>query len=185
MMARNGLLACILLVVSATARAVSNAPVGQGADAYLQEIDRNGASTVLRNLRSDKTAWDKAIENISSGVRGWVDVAVALRTASDAGSTSELHSAMFLALSKNPSYVLQVVELVDKPPYHSFLLSNVCEGRVDPPPTYQEAVAEFVRARAAIEKVQVAELQSKKKLCLTKLREGERHLRRMFGVTGQ
>jgi hypothetical protein len=110
---------------------------------------------------------------------------VALRAGSDAGSTSELHSAMFLALSKNPIYVLRVLEVTEKPPYRLFLLSNVCEGRVDPPPTYQEAIAELMRTRAAVEKVQAKELQSKKELCLAKLQEGEGHLKRFFGAAGQ
>lgn len=183
-MSRNVFLTSICLVISGAACAGSNAPTWQNADRLLEEVSKKGAAAVIRSLW-DRPAWYSVTGKIASGEAAWIDVAVALRAGSDAGSTSELHSAMFLALSKNPTYVLQVLEPLDKPPYRSFAVTVVCEGRVDPPSTYQEALAELMRTRAAVEKVEKKELQSKKELCLAKLREGEGHLKRFFGVSGQ
>lgn len=181
---RNALLAAIWLSFSGIACAGSNLPISKNPSALIAEINKMGASQVIRTLWG-KPDWYNVTERIASGEAAWIDVAVALRAGSDAGSTSELHSAMFLALSKNPDYVLRMLETAEKLPYRSFVLSDVCEGRVDPPPTYQEAVAELIRTKAAVEKVQAKELQSKRDICLTKLREGEGHLKRFFGVAGQ
>jgi hypothetical protein len=177
MMARKGLLVGIWLALSGAACAGSNAPAWQKADTLLEEVNNKGASAVIRSLWG-KPAWYSVTEKIASGESAWIDVALALRKGSDAGATSELHSAMFLALGKNPAYVLRTAE-------PQFKLSEICEGRVDPPSTYQEALAELTRARSAVERVQASELQSKKELCLAKLREGEEHLKRQFNVTGR
>ena len=137
-------------------------PISENPSALIEEINKKGASQVIQSLWG-QPSWYSVTGKIASGEAAWIDVAVALRAGSDAGSTSGLHSAMFLALSKNPVYVLRVLETADKQPYRSFLISDVCEGRVDPPSTYQEAIAELRRTRAALKKVQVKELQSKKR----------------------
>jgi hypothetical protein len=174
MTAKDGLLVVIWLVLSGAACAGSSTSTQQDASTLLEEVNSKGATAVVRSLWG-KPAWQSVTEKIASGDAAWIDVALALRKGSDAGATSELHSAMFLALGRNPAYVLRTAE-----PQYS--LSEICAGRVDPPPTFQEALAELTRTRAAVEQVQARELQSQKDLCLAKLREGEGHLKRFFGV---
>lgn len=147
------------------------------AEALLQRIHKEGAAPVVRALVADQARWDSVMSQVARGEAAWIDVAVALRKASDAGASSELQSALFLALGKGPNQVLQRAD--------DSLLSAVCAGRVDPPEPYDAAVAEIRRVRAAVESVKTPDLGAKKQMCVAKLVEGEAALRTMFGVPGQ
>lgn len=152
--------------------------------AFLSEVNRKGASQVIRQLR-DTPDWYRVTERIASGEPAWIDAAVALRAGSDAGSTSELQSALLVALSKNPVYGLRVLEPIAKSPSRPFTLAEICGGRNDPSPTYQEAITEHRRVKEAVGSVQLMELASKKALCLAELKKGEAHIKRFFGVAEQ
>ena len=205
MIAKTWLLVVSWLVFAGVAYSESIPPVRQDAGAILAEVSSKGASAVVRNVFG-KPAWEEILKNIASGESAWIDVALALRSGTDAGSTSELQSAMFLALGRNPTYVLLKVEprssakarsepesarslaLERKGTYvplkaePQFSLSDVCGVQVDLPSTYQAALAEFTRTRMAVEAVQGTDLQSKKNLCLAELKEGEGHVKRFFEV---
>jgi hypothetical protein len=157
--------------------ACSGQPLLQDAKTIIEEVNNKGASEVVRKI-CGTPRWERILGNIAFGDPAWIDVAIALRGGTDAGATSELHSAMFLALGTNPTYVLQKVE-----PQYS--VSNICEGRVDFPAVNQDALAESARIRKAVEEVRGTHLQEKKQVCLIKLREGEASLKRSFGIEGE
>lgn len=149
------------------------------AQALLRRVSDEGAAQVVRSLAADAGAWDYVMTRIASGTTEWVDVGLALRKGSDAGATSELHSALFLALGKNPAYILRQA---NEPPY---LLAAICGGRVDPPDSYDAAVAEIRTIRDAVRQIAAAELTSKRDECASKLQEGEVALTTMFGVKNE
>jgi len=177
-MNRRTATAIVWFTFSCTACAGSATDGSLTPELLLHDVDNRGASVVVRDLWNRHDPWNEVTKRIASGENAWIDVALALRKGSDAGASSDLRDAMFQALAKNPAYVLQHAE----PEYP---LSELCEGRVDPPSTYSEAIAEQVRTEKAVEQVRTIELQEKKELCLIKLREGEGHLKRFFGMTKQ
>lgn len=174
-MSHRQLIGCVLFTLAACGQTPE--PQRTEAQVVLQRINTEGASAVARALVADQATWSALTGKIAGGANDWVDVALALRKGSDAGASSELQSALFLALGKNPSYVLQKVD------DSSGLLSTICVGRVDPPEPYDAAVAEIRAVRAAVEGVTVPESSTRKALCITKLLEGELALKKMFGIT--
>lgn len=148
----------------------------------LGDIKKTGATEVINSLWGTPI-WNQLTVKIASGEPCWIDVAIALRTGSDAGSTSELQDALFQALEKNPIYVLRTLNIEQTPPYSSFSVSNICEGRSDPLPTYKQAATELEVIKISVEYISEKDLQLKRKLCLKKIEEGGEHLKRFFGIT--
>jgi hypothetical protein len=142
----------------------------------MEQVRKMGARWVVSNLCDKRGEWDRVINRIATGQESWVELAIALHLGSDAGSACELHDAMFQGLGQNPSYVLRRAE-------PTYPLSDLCEGRHDPLPTYKDAITEQERTIAAVKEVKSEELKSKKDACLSKLEEGKGHLRRFFGIS--
>lgn len=136
-----------------------------------EQVDRQGAKSVVRELRSDEAKWDFVMARIAAGEGPWLDAAMRLRPGTDAGSTSELQSALFLALEKNAGYVLKVA---NEPPY---LLGVVCGGRDDQPDAKADALAELRRAESAVARVKEPELGAKKALCMSELKKAQEALK--------
>jgi hypothetical protein len=75
--------------------------------AFLQRIQKDGAKAVVAQLNSAQ--WTAVLEGIESGRRDWLEVAVALHSATDAGPSEMLALAAGVALRRAPADVLDVV----------------------------------------------------------------------------
>lgn len=147
-------------------------------DRLIAEVKQNGARRTVLRLQANPREWMQVMDNIATAQREWIDLAMSLKAGSDAAAGTELRDAMFRALKRNPSYVLEHAQV------GGFPLAVLCLGRAVPLPTYQEAIAEGEGVRKALMKVQAKALQAKKELCLAQLREGRGNLRRHFGLDG-
>jgi hypothetical protein len=155
--------------------AASTAPYWQSADALLGEVKRNGPSNVIEELWA-KPSWDYVMHKIASGESAWLKVAAALRSGSDAGSTSELKSAMYRALKQNPSGVLRALDVSTQNVGKVFYVSEICTRQVDFP-SDDEALAELKQTRLVVERVQDLKIRITRDRCLAALRDSEKSLK--------
>lgn len=180
-MKRKALIALSLAACCATRAVPSAEPRAQNPEIMLARIKKEGAAAVIKSLWGIPAKWNELTDKVATGNAAWVDVAVALGPGSDAGSTSELEDALFVALGQNAEYVLRVL-----PPeeYHGnpLALSDICGGRTDPLGTYAESIAEQKRIEAAVKNVSDKALASRRRRCLTELSSGETDLKRFFEV---
>ena len=140
----------------------------------IEEAQQNGARRTVLRLQSNQREWARVMENVASGQRSWIDLALSLKAGTDAAAGTELRDALFRALQRNPAYVLEHAQVGGYP------LVVLCLGRAHPLPTYQEAIAEVEATKKALMKGHAKELQAKKELCLEQLQEGRAALRRFF-----
>lgn len=141
----------------------------------LADLARRGnAKSVVASVYSNQEAWSYVIEHVASGDPPWIAAAKALHRGSDAGTSSELRDAMFQALAANPAVVLSDAE-------PEFDLSSLCGGRSDPLGTFEAASSELDLTIRAVEALQSRELTSRKRACLSDLRESRANLKRFFG----
>jgi len=128
------------------------------------QIRAHGAEAVLAKLwTDDERLFLPVASRIASGDPCWLQVAAALKPASDAGSSEELEGAMSRALALHPERVLPY--LTDAQP---FPLETVCEGvqiAVDQERTVHAWLRKAERAlqRAAVPSPDV---ERKRKRCL-------------------
>ena len=174
MQSRLVLLVCLISCPLVSA-AQADGDVRTSARELLDEVEGNGARPTVQRLYEDRPAWTRVIENIASGQREWIDLAVSLKAGSGGAESSDLRDAMFRALVRNPSYVLRHAQ----PDYP---LAVLCLGRATPLPTYAEGRDELFSVARALKKVRAEDLRYKKKLCFSELREGHVRLRRLFGL---
>ena len=97
-------------------------------------------------------------------------MAASLQAGSDAGTTSELHDALFSAMKNNPEYMLLEGILV-------------CHGRHDPLSNYKDAMTEVQNTINALNKVKVGKLKSDIEFCTNALERSKEDLKRFFGVS--
>jgi len=177
MLSRLTLLLC-LVTCALVSLAAEVSPLAQTtAHKLLDEVEQNGARNTVQRLYENRPVWTKILENIASGQRQWIDLALSLKAGSGGGASIDLRDAMFRALARNPSYVLGHAQ-------PTYPLAMLCLGRAAPLPTYKEAVAELEAVKSALDKIQAEELRYKKDLCLAELQEGRARLRRFFGLVG-
>ena len=161
------LLSCATAPPSVEGVPLSNAD----AQNLMGEVKENGARNSVLRLRRDRHEWNHVMEHIAMGQREWIDLAVSLKPGSDAAEGRELRNAMFRALRRNPSYVLERAQ----PEYP---LAVLCLGRADPLPSHREAAAELKAVQRALQKVRSESLRAKREFCLATLEEGRASLQR-------
>lgn len=147
----------------------------------ISEIQKVGATKVIRRYWGHPE-WRNLVGNVASGERDWIDVALALIPASDAGSASELHDALFRALRKNPEYILRSLAIGKAPDGRSFSISDICDGRMDPLPAYENARKELEETRISLGKIQGEELQKKKGICMESLFSAGNNLKKYYEI---
>lgn len=171
--ARSGIIFSVWLMTSCAVTG-SDAPIWKDTSALIKEIEQRSASQVVRDVWKDREGWSHIMNQVASGQPEWIAVALRLRAGLDAGASAEMHDAMFQALRRNPAYILEYAE-------PAYPLDTLCQGRVDPLPTYQEASNELGETMAAVQRVRDEKLELNKKRCIAKLKEGEGHLKRFYG----
>jgi len=175
MQSRLALLLCLISCPLVSAAAEADRDVPTSARELLDEVEGNGARRTVQRLYENRPVWTGVIENIASGQREWIDLALSLKAGSGGAESSDLRDAMFRALARNPSYVLRHAQ----PDYP---LAVLCLGRARPLPTYEQTRDELVTVERALGQERADDLHYKKELCLAELREGHAHLRRFFGL---
>jgi hypothetical protein len=109
----------------------------------------------------DQNRWGSVVDQISTGQADWVALAPRLATGTDAGTSETLGIALALALPRNPAAVLAALDLQGGPVLGPSIVCGV--PLIDESPRF---VANYRRrARAALNKVQSAALQSAKRAC--------------------
>lgn len=178
MLSRLTLLLCLVSCTLVSVAAEVNQVVRTAAHELLDEVEQNGARNTVQRLYEDPPVWIKIIENIASGQREWIDLALSLKAGSGGGASIGLRDAIFQALGRNPSYVLRHAQ-------PTYPLAMLCLGRAAPLPTYKQAIAELAAVKRGLDKVEADELRYKKELCLAELQEGRARLRRFFGLSSE
>jgi hypothetical protein len=102
------LTACLLVGTTVTV-AAAQSPSPLQASAVLDDVQADGARTVLDRLVNESARWNEAMADIARGDRQWLDVAVALRAASNSGASELLDEAVFIALKPAPVAVLRLL----------------------------------------------------------------------------
>lgn len=148
--------------------ACAQAAVSQGCENLRElstEIDKNGASATLRALYKNQERWGCLLDGLASGAPSWLAIAVRLRPASDAGSTSELEDAMVLAFERNPKAVFPLLRN-DRDASH-FTIPSTCNPGLEPRGGY---TAFFDRVEAKLTKLESSALNAKVQQCLAIVR---------------
>jgi len=167
------LFSSLLLSTALSANALAAAPT-QIEELY-GSIARDGAKAVVTRLFDDRAKWDTLISHISSAEPDWVSLGIALLPGSDAGATSEIHDALFSALGVDPAGLLH------RPSSRNFDIVEICNGRDDPPATYNAAQSEQLAVRRKVAALG-AEFGDRRRLCLAALDSGLQDIERFYDV---
>jgi hypothetical protein len=135
----------------------------------INEIESRGAKEIVKELCDNGDNWITVLKEISSGHPSWIKVAVKLLEGTDAGTTSMLEIAMFLALEVSPDLVLKASTL-DESYGMKFPINQLCSSNflIDYPLNH-ESLQMIIKRRKSLEKVSDPELTNKKNKCINRL----------------
>ena len=130
-------------------------------ESILSQIEKKGATQVVQDLYDDGKAWSIVLQQIGTGKPEWINVANKLRPGTDAGSSSMLDVAMFIALENSPALVLETC---------NFDLEFVCSANflIDYP-LNEEALKMIERRKISLSKITDSSLYVKRDSCITGL----------------
>jgi hypothetical protein len=108
----SAVILCALQLIGADGMASpTSAPLR--ADQILADIKHRGAQEVLKGFWKQDGSfgpkWDEIADRVARGGKDWLQVAAALRPATDAGASETLDEAVFLALKPSPVKVLRLL----------------------------------------------------------------------------
>jgi hypothetical protein len=131
----------------------------------LTDIRVHGAEKVLKKLLQKGGSWNAVHKGISSGDSEWLDVAAALRPATDAGVSSSLDIALFFALKQAPMKVLTLLVELKIPS------NEVCSGGLvlDSDPSKQQINSWFNERIQSVQSVAAANLATIRATCISDL----------------
>jgi len=89
--------------------------------AAIERISTRGTRQVVGELYSDYDKWNSVLRNVATGSEEWLQVAVALRPGTDAGTTSMLENVVGEALENRPENVLRIA-------VQGFSIPSICGG---------------------------------------------------------
>ena len=154
---RLGIALAVYVGVSACAQAAT-CPT---ANEVRSETKRVGPKATLDAAYADTKRWNCVLEGIESTSPSWLSIASSLRSASDAGASSELGVALVNAFEKNPSAVLAVTPKEAAPGKLS--VQTVCNPAIEPPQGYR---AFFDQIEVKLVALKAESLGVKKERCL-------------------
>lgn len=111
------------------------------------------------------------LNQVATGSKEWVDLAVKLLEYSDAGCTENLHSYLGKAMQKQPQNVLPYISKSSK-----LAADNICLPFISAEISDAEALSEVQRTKAALLKVKNKALNDQCEVCLTKAAELEKKI---------
>lgn len=127
-------------IAVALAAAVGFAEAVPSADELLRRIESDGARVVSRRLSATPTVFDEICNQIETARPDWLEVARALKPASDGSAALSLNYSVARALLVDPGRVLGLVG-------HGFAVRDICTSPFTEP---APGVAERYR-RSAVE----------------------------------
>lgn len=151
----------IAIVSSVCAPALGQSPACPSTRDMSAEIKRTGATATLNAAYANSQRWSCVLNGIESAAPAWLSIASRLRSASDAGTSSELDAATVAAFEKNPRTVLAIVREESGP--NRLSVRTVCDPAIEPQQGY---LAYFNQTEARVLAIQLPELQAKKQKCL-------------------
>jgi len=95
-----------------------------------QAAKLRGPNAVVAELYNVEPDWDAFLQGVSSGSPEWLDLAAALAPGTDAGATSMLGIALFLALGPAPERVLRLLAAPSGLRDAYFSVEDVCGSNV-------------------------------------------------------
>ena len=110
----------IALAVYVSVLACAQAATCPTANEVRSETKRVGPKATLDAAYADTKRWNCVLAGIESTSPSWLSIASSLRSASDAGASSELGVALVNAFEKNPLLLPEIMEEVQK---FNFVLS--------------------------------------------------------------
>lgn len=119
----------------------------------------------VTELYANSKVWSEFTSHVEHGDKTSIIKAIELRKISDAGASSELNDALFVALKYEPALILSSNK-------------QVCNGRTDPLETYKEAIKEVDEIIAIVTKLN----SDTSRECVIKLTQSKSHMARFFGV---
>jgi hypothetical protein len=139
--------------------------------AVLSAVERLGPKEAVRELLKGNQ-WEAVLDGIASGQDDWLEVAGALVPGTDAGATSELRVALFMALGPAAKAVLAEVSPGGR---IALDLTLVCDASVaiDHPDTALDLVRDRIER---LQGVTDERLRKQKEECVKGLLEAERLL---------
>jgi hypothetical protein len=157
--------------------AVSMAMASSGFDgldprALRDEARSRGPQSVVAGLYNSPEQWSQFIDGVSSGSPEWLDTVAALAAGTDAGATSELLVALFMALGPAPERTLRLltgpsfVNLGD-----AFEVEEVCGSHVYIDHEPKEARTLIEARLAVLRKTPSSDLDSIRARCIRSLEE--------------
>ena len=123
--------------------------------------------SMLEDLYSNPEQRGIFILNVERGDKESVLLAIKLRGQSDAGASSELNDALFMALRNQPEIVLNSI--------YGF---EACNGRTDPAIDYETAINEVDSVMGALSNLKTPKAER----CLNQLIQSKVHIGQFFGI---
>lgn len=133
------------------------------------DISHLGAKRVLwEKLWDSQPAFETLLNHVESGDREWLNIAVKLRSVSDAGASEMLEASVSVALAKRPANVLAI--LSDERNPGTFSVVGICsDGMLSIDKSDQEIAEWRKSAISAITKVKLRALKRIRQKCLKNL----------------
>jgi hypothetical protein len=167
----------LLLLCAAVAVAEEATPIEPAA--LLQKLEGSDAQHMVEKLNDRQ--WNVILENIETGEKPWLDVAVSLHRRTDAGQSEMVTLAVGNALVKNPDGILRTA-------IGEMSVESVCgypdmsDHRTDS----QGKVVAYLDARIqALRKVDAKEVSGRREKCLETLQTVRRQVMSPSGPFGQ
>jgi len=138
-------------------------------ETIIKQIESKGARKIVKELYDNGDGWNLVLNNIGSGHLDWINVALKLLKGTDAGATSMLEVAMFIALEKSPNLVLEASYLNNSGKIR-FPLNSVCSSNflIDYP-LNPESLQMVINRKKALERISDIKLEIKKNKCISLL----------------
>jgi len=172
------LLVLTIVLLSNFAHAASQTDLQ--ANQILSDIERRGASVVVKELYDDPEVWDELLRNVSSGNLGWLKVAEKLGPGTDAGSTNMLEIAIFRALGNAPVQTLTLLSRGDRT-IPCFRVEFVCSSDflIDDPAD-QKALNLIDRTISRLQEIKEPSLITTRNTCIEGLQQARRDTLRLM-----
>ena len=124
------------------------------------KIERDSARVVIGEIMSDRTLGDYVFRSIARGSLAWLDIALLLKPAADAGAATLLDHAVGAALQKAPTRVLPLVDS------GTFRPQDACLPRLSDDLPAAQAIKVVRATESVLARVNDPKLASAKAKCL-------------------
>jgi hypothetical protein len=145
--------------------------------AAMERIKSKGVSKALETFYENKKDWQAFLAGVGSGDEKWLNVAIQLKGATDAGTSEQLDLAVGEALEHSPANVFKIA-------FPVFIIEMVCAG----PDIDDERYSSYDLAMGAIKKrirmvetITVPTLQSSKLRCVQHLEASKDGIAHFYG----